>query len=302
LINCVWSENPISADNRSWYGLSTLINNAMDKAELGLVHRNGFKQLPPDADGAVVVIHGGHQVSEAAQLFNQINRLSWSVTIVIGDEEGAFPTQGLVGPRRRLWVQMPIPGVHDHATRKIICGYPHDTPIFLIHCEKELREKPLGWFYAGQVNHQWRRECVTQLKMMNQGFLLESPGFWSGLERGEYYKKFASCKVAPCPAGACTPDTLRVAEALEAGCVPVVEDRWPPFFPRRGHKETSFWRYVLGEEPPFPTIVHWSDFPMAYDQALRDWPGNRDKLQDWWKGYKERMKNWLEEDVNAVVR
>jgi hypothetical protein len=305
VLNCVWSETSLDPDSRSHYAIATLVNNALDRAELGFIHRNGFKQLPADADGAVVIIHGEHQVSQVDEVMDGINRLKWSVIIVIGDDMAQFPSDKLLDPRRKVWLQMPVPRQHDRIDRKLICGYPHDAPAYIALCEKELRDKPLNWFYSGQVNHLNRRQCVAQLKMMpaGSGFLNESPGFWSGLPRDEYYRKLASCKVAPCPTGAATPDTLRLGEALEAGCVPIVEDRWPPGFPRKGQPGlTGYWRYVLGEEPPFPTLVNWADFPALYEKALSGWPSNRDQLQEWWRGYKQKMWAWLKEDVDTARR
>lgn len=300
-MNCVWSETSLDPDNRSHYAIATLVNNALDRAELGFIHRNGFKELPNTGEGAVVIVHGEHEAPRAEEVIRNILALPWAVVIIIGDDMAQFPADRLLGSRRKVWVQMAVPGRHDNVSRKIICGYPHDAPAFLAHCEKEKRERPLDWFYSGQVNHLNRRQCILQLRMIHRGLLVESPGFWQGLPRDEYYRKLSSCKVAPCPTGAATPDTLRFAEALEAGCVPIVEDKWPPGFPRGGRPGmTGYWKYVLGEEPPFPVLTNWSDFPMLFDNALREWPINRDRLQEWWVGYKGKMARWLEEDVNSV--
>lgn len=302
MINCVWSETSLDADNRSHYGIATLVNNMLDRAELGFVHRNGFGQLPPDADGAVVVVHGDHQASNPQPVIDAVARLSWAVTIVIGGDEGLFPAERLQGGRKKVWVQMPIPGVHDFAHRKLICGFPHDAPAYLELCEKEKARRMFNWGFSGQVNNQNRRNCVAQLKMCLHGYLKETPGFWQGLDRQEYYRLLADCKVAPCPSGAATPDTLRLAEALEAGCVPIADDRWPPFFPRRGFRPgmTGYWEYVLGEKAPFPTLTDWGEFPGLLERSLAEWPVNSLRLQEWWKSYKERMRSWLQEDVASV--
>lgn len=301
-VNVVWSETSLDADNRSHYAIATLVNHAFDRAELGCIHRNGFHQLPPDADGAIVVIHGEHEVRKAAQVLENINRLKWAVSIVIGDDWSVFPTEYLRGSRRKVWQQMPIPGVHDWVDRKLICGYAHDTENWLAHYEEQKRYRTLDWFFAGQINHPGRKQCVTQLKMIPCGFLHESPAFWSGLSRAEYFQKLASCKIAPCPSGAATPDTIRLAEALEAGCVPIAEDKWPPTFPRKNFSpgKTGYWRYVLGEEPPFPILNEWHQLPPIYDQVMCEWPENQRRLQSWWADYKQKMWRWLTEDVNAV--
>lgn len=299
-LSAVWSETSLDPDNRSHYGVCTLLNNALDRAELGFIHRNGFKELPAEDCGAVVVIHGAHQATAVQQVMDGINRLTWSVIIVIGDEAAIFPVERLYGPRRKVWVQMPVPGPrHDRADRFLICGYPHDAPAFLENCKGLPRI--FDWSYAGQVNHAHRKQCVEVLRSMHNGYLFESPTFWNGIPRDEYYKVLSQSKVVACPPGAATPDTLRLAEALEAGCIPVADDRWPPGYPRTGSGMNGYWRYVLGEEPPFPMIKDWREFPAVVAQVLAEGPEKADRIQSWWQGYKGRMREWLRDDVTAVM-
>jgi hypothetical protein len=297
MINVVWSETALSDDNRSHYGVATLVNLAMDHCELGCVHRNGFEQLPVDAKGAVVVIHGEHQVKQLQLLTDKLNRLEWSVVIIIGDDAAVFPTERLVGGRRKIWQQMPVPGRHDFATRRLVCGFPHDAPAYLAHCQGLPRR--LVWSFAGQCNHAWRRECVAQLSNMNDGFLMQTSGFWQGLPRDEYYRILAESKFVACPSGACTPDTLRVFESLEAGSVPVADDRFPPGYPRGIKYAGEYWKYMLGDVP-FPVLTSWSEFPRVIKEWSENYEERRERLQAWWKNYKNEMSRWLEEDVQSV--
>lgn len=297
MFNCVWSETALSDDNRSHYGIATLVNLAMDHAELGCVHRNGFEQLPADAQGAIVVIHGEHQVHDFQRIVHQLNRLSWSVVIVIGDDAALFPVERLAADRRKIWVQMPVPGRHDSVSRRLVCGFPHDAPAYLAHCHNLPRR--LVWSLSGQVNHIWRRECVAQLQQMRDGFLMQTSGFWQGLPRDEYYRILAESKFVACPSGACTPDTLRVFEALEAGAIPVADDRFPPGYPRGVKYESGYWKYVLGSTP-FPVLTNWSEFPSIIEEWSHNYETKCEILQSWWCGYKNGMSRWLEEDVRAV--
>lgn len=303
MYNCVWAEGSLDADNRSHYGVATLVNNALDKAELGFVHRNGFAQLPDDARGAVVVVHGEHQARDAQRVVDNINRLGWSVVIVIADETGAFPTDWLRRDRSRVWVQMPVPGRHDWVHRKLICSHPHDAESFLCHYLGEMKARPYDWSFCGQVNNTNRRNCVAKLRNFSNGYLYESPRFWDGLPRNEYYRIMASSKIVMCPTGSATPDTMRVAEALEAGCVPIVEDKYPPSYPIRGVGTglEGYWRYVLGETPPFPTITSWDELDGVYARVIENWEAYVSLIQSWWRGYKNRMTSWLEEDVHALA-
>jgi hypothetical protein len=295
VINCVWYEGSLEADNRSRYATNTLLNNGLDRAEVGFVHRNGPQELPAEATGCVCVLHGEHLAGKVDEIRTWSGRLGWCLFIIMGDEPRIFKSESLKTTRRKIWRQYPDPRKHAHEDRRLVAGYPADCPIILEHLQAEIKKKPLTWMFAGQVNNPSRRQCVAQLKMMsaiNGGYLYESPGFWLGLPRDEYYKRMAEAKVVACPAGGAWPESLRIWEALEAGCVPVVEDCLLG--------GTSYWEHVLGEKPPFPTLRHWSDFGLHLDQALKEWPVNRDKLQVWWREYKTRASRWLEEDLRAI--
>lgn len=305
-VSVVWYEGSLDADNRSKYATNTLLNNAMDRCEVGFVHRNGPQQLPSGERGCVCVLHGEHLAGRVEEIRAWGSGLDWILYVIMGDEPRIFNSRPLLGPRRKIWRQYPIPGKHDHEDRYLTAGYPADCPAFLEHLQKEMTEKKLNWSFMGQTNVGTRKRCVTQLKMLLHGYLYESPGFWLGLPRDEYYRRLAESKVVACPGGGAFPESLRMGEALEAGCIPIVEDcsfkiTTPVPLPG-GHQQkpfSTYWGYVLGEEPPFPTLVHWSDFPRLLDEALRGWPANRDRLQSWWKGYKAKMARWFEEDLRV---
>lgn len=313
MVNVVWSECPLASDNRARYATNTLLNLAMDHAEVGLVHRNGFENLPPDAKGAIVVIHGEHQVGIARELISRVRQLQWSLSIVTGDECSLFPSWELVGANRKVWQQYPVPGQHDFADRRLTAGYPHDCPNHLDLLRSQFSATGVGGYgvfdtdriydfsYVGQVNHAGRRACVNVLKTMLNGYVYETPGFWQGLDRAEYYRILTRTKVVACPAGGAIPESLRIGEGIEAGCMVVVDDRWPPGFPRLGRPGMNgYWRHVLQEEPPFPVIQDWRAFPEVLEDVLRGWPANRDRLREWWGGYKRRWAKWLEDDLRAL--
>lgn len=301
MIPVVWHEGSLDLyDNRSHYALSTLINETFDNSDLQFLHCNTWKQLPEKSTGAIVIVHGGHQRKQLEEVLRDLQTLRWSLVMVMCDDESAFPTRKLLGPNRKIWQQMPIPRVHSFADRLMICGYPKD-------CQEELGkfptslmvEKPLNWFFAGQVNHVRRYQCVRALSNIDRGVLVETKSFFEqGLDRYTYYFGLARAKFAPCPSGPVTPDTIRMAEALEAGCIPIV-DECPGL--TSGYPQEYF-KNVFGEYPPFPIIKDWSTLPQIIDKELRDWPQNQIRVQKWWKEYKTKMGIWLKEDIGHLQR
>ena len=289
----IWYEGVLGLEKRSRYGVATLLNEAFDSVtDVELVHCSGMADCPADATEAVVVIHGEHVLNQAYQVQVDLNRFQRSLVIVFCDEPGNFPTRTLMTPNRRIWQQMPVQGVHDFADRFMICGYPHDTQMHLANYDATLVDRPIDWFFAGQVTHIRRIQCVTELRRLPNGKLIETPGFWQGLERAEYFRTMAASKIVICPSGTSTPDTLRVAEALEAGCMPIVDNVYP-----QSNRPAGFWQYVLKCQPPFPLITDWSTLPQILAEELAKWPANRDAAMEWWKTYKRSTYGWMQQDI-----
>lgn len=296
-IPVVWHEGANAPDNRQWLGVTNLLNQAFDTAVgYEFTHHSTWAELPSGAEGAVIVYHGDHEYKDIVKIQEELKTLKWALIIVIGDESSLFPAGRLMAMNRRIWFQMPIPGArHSYCSHFLLCGYPADVPQHLEGHDVKAVDRPNAWYFAGQVTHRRRREAAQQLRRLKGGRLVETAGFWQGEPRPEYYAQMAKAKIIPCPAGTVTPDSFRVAEALEAGALPIVDGHCSvPGYPE------GFWKHVLGEDPPFPIIDDWKDLPNVMARALMEWPANRDRAVAWWKEYKTRTARWLVEDLNYL--
>jgi len=95
------------------------------------------------------------------------------------------------------------------------------------------------------------------------GELYASAGFTEGLVPEVYFEKLASAKAAFASSGPETPDTFRLFEALEAGCVPLADCRV-----QAGKDNTDlgddYWTWFFGEEPPFPVLTDYDQLAGLY--------------------------------------
>lgn len=262
----------------------------------------GFQELPADADGAVVIIGAQHHhlPQEVERLNADLARLRWVVLMLAGDECSLFPIRQLAPhPAMRLWIMTPRRHLHGDVPKHstfIGEGYREDTPTLLAASAAEAAERPLDWFFAGQVTHQRRQDLVAALRALEgryKGDLVETPGFLQGLPREEYLRRIASAKVVPCPAGPGTPDSFRLYEALEAGCLPLADAVTPEGWP-------GYWLFVYGDNLPFPVVEDWADLPAIMDEALAGWPANANRASAWWQAEKRRLAYRLDDDVRAV--
>lgn len=291
-------------DRRAWRPAGALAYRSVE----------GFEELPEGADGAVVIIGAQHHhlPDEVARLNADLARLRWVVLILAGDEHSLFPWRDLAPhPAMALWVMTPRPHVHGPLAasadfRRVTFvgeGYRDDTPDLLSVCAQEADERPLDWFFAGQVTHSRRRDLVAALRRIRgrwRGDLVQTPGFLLGLERPEYLRRMAAARVVPCPAGPGTPDSFRAYEALEAGALPLVDAVTPEAWP-------GYWSFLLGgadgvapDPPPFPVVDDWADLPGIMEAALDGWPANANRASAWWQAEKRRLAYRLDDDVRIT--
>jgi hypothetical protein len=248
-------------------------------------HRVGFDGI--DASGAVVVVPGRYHAGSIAWLNAELARFEWVLLIVTSDEENLFPLGQVQHPNMRAWVQ--TPGAKN-ADGYLPVGYP---PHLRGHLSDVGYGKPEGWFFSGQVNNPRRKQCVEALRGVDGGSHIETPGFTQGLPHDAYALRVARARIVPCPSGPHTVDTFRACEALEAGCLPVLDGQtpdgdgswyWPTVFP--GLKA--------------PVLDDWDRFPGLATDLLIDWPANGNRASAWWQGYKRTLAHCMSDAIKDL--
>lgn len=290
MIPIVWHEGV------RWYGCTKFLNDIFENTplchpEFAFEHFLDAKQVP-DAEEAIVVIHGDHQVSKVYDIQQFLKKFDRCVVINIGDESALFPLEQLRARGRHFWTQCAVPGQHDYA-RHFILGYPPDGPPYFENLIGA--NKTRDWFFSGQITHLHRQRCAEQLRTLGNGLLIETAGFWQGLGREKYYEEMSKSKVIPCPSGPVTPDSFRLWECIALGCTPIVDATCPKSgFP------TGFWEYTLHQTPPFPIIYDWKNLPDLIAEEVRKFPQTAYVLQVWWNRYQAASYDWLVWDFNGL--
>lgn len=245
----------------------------------------GYDKVPEN--GEVVMIHARHHVDDVKKINDYLSKLEWCLVVLIGDEASVFPWQELKHPNMKIWVMDPRPDKHE-GLRGTINGYPPQLKDYWDSDE----EKEDDWFFAGQAGHQKRDEMLKLLEEVDGGEAIRTPGFTKGLKPEEYYKKLARAKVALCPSGPETPDTFRLWEALELGCVPIVNR-----LPSREEYPDGFWQNMLGEEPPFELVDEWAGIEKRMPRIVEFWKPKANQCMAWYKGYKRKQAKDLQNDL-----
>jgi hypothetical protein len=260
--------------------------------------------------GAVVVVPGRMENGDHSAVQELIDRLPWCLVIITSDEEGTFPVERLTHSNMRVWVQTPTERAMEVADFTFPEGYtPHAwssavpvAPGRIDHDEWEWEPKR-DFVFAGQVTNEHRERWIRAAVASGfSGDLFPSKQFAGGMPPDEYTARLASAKLAPCPGGSVMPDTFRIWEALEAGCLPLVDakaaerdagDFWDRVFGRGLH---GYLTMNMG----VPFVQEPEDLPAVMAEALADWPANANRASAAWQRYKRYFASRLHREVEML--
>lgn len=261
-------------------------------------HHTSMSTVEKDT-GGIVVLNGRMHVHDVLKLNKDIEKLTWCLLIITGDEEASFPWRTVRHKWMKIWVQMPRMNQHNDVHYKLPNGYRPNTVQLLDKIPKQ--ERTLDYFFVGQVTHPRREECRRAVNALNPTvfygeFIATSKFGEEVVPYEDYLRKLASSKIVLCPSGPETPDSFRLYEALEAGCLPIVDAF------ASNNQDWGYWKYLYGDDIPFPIISYWDRLPELLDELLDNWPANSMKAFAWWQLKKREIRLQLEADVKDFDR
>lgn len=259
-----------------------------------------FATLPSEATGAVVCIPARYHTSEidVDAINDDLAGLDWVLLILSSDEETWFDHTKIKHPNMRVWATTPHPVTHkdlDGLLGEFMQYDAHD----MLRAAGNGTDRPLDYFFAGQITHDRRQKCAAVLINMAdrddmQGEAIFTEGFTQGLAPKEYYAKMAQAKTVPSPSGAVTPSSFRVFEALEAGAIPIADNVSP-----QGAYPKGYWQFLFGGEH-FPILEDYDQLPGYTRDQLDDYPHSANKVYSWWQNYKRDLVYKMTDQIKQM--
>ena len=143
-------------------------------------------------------------------------------------------------------------------------------------------ERHFVWSFAGYPKKTTRKAMLDAMRRVSGGQLHLTGGFHckSNLAVAEYRQLMSSSIFVPCPTGNANRDSFRVCEALEAGCIPIVE-RSPSY---------DYFRHLFGTHPML-NVSSWEQAPFLIEALLAtgEVEGLRKQCFAWWQDYKYHL-------------
>lgn len=255
-------------------------------------------------DGAVIVFPARAQVDYLEQLNKAIKPLKWVVLMLTGDEEASFPVEKVKHPNIFIWVMSPRPDRHS-AYNKLGTGYPPQAREWLPKWKKEADQRNIDYYFAGQITHSRRQEMAKYIGVIKEfmhvnnlhGMFVPTKGFTQGDPHDLYYRNMANSKVAYAPSGPETPDSFRLFEALEAGCIPVADTRDP-----KGVFPDDYWQWFFEGDVPFPVLKDYEQELQGFTiAAVKDWKRTSNDIFAWWQNYKRDLCYRIMKQVHLLT-
>lgn len=287
-VHVVWWTGHPDVGARTFWDQAILLD-LIARSRHRLIQHDDIAKVPA-GEGAVVLVPARFQDGNADQLNTALAPLPWVLLVLTSDEEGAFPFEDVTHPNMVTWVQSARPDRHDNA-RRLPLGPTTDTRFDPTDGD----DRPLDWFFAGQITHERRVAAARAMVGADNGLLLASSRFGGGFDQATYLRHLASSKVVLAPSGPVHPDTFRLWEALEAVALPLVDAR-------ASHYDVDgYWPWMLGEIPPFPIVDDWTDVRDVVADALTGWPENATRAGAWWQQTKRRLARHVDSDLTTLT-
>lgn len=137
------------------------------------------------------------------------------------------------------------------------------------------------WSFAGDPDKSTRAEMIAAMEKIAGGYIHRTSGFGAAdsLSTDAYRALMDDTVFVPCPVGWMALETFRAYEALEAGCIPIVERR----------QGLDYYTELLGPHP-IPTVTSWDEAACLIARLKADDVETlRSQCWSWWQDYKSKL-------------
>jgi len=223
-------------------------------------------------------------VEEKSELYTKLNLICSKIFLFhLGDEFGFHNLSTVYNICSHVW--RPFCASKYFNNPKVKCipiGYKSGVSYI------KKSERKYKWAFTGTPHKSSRHDLLFQFSKIKPFFSHKTEKFdLKNISVDEMSDVLSSTKFIPCPYGFFHPETYRVFEALECGCIPIVESAY------------NYYDRIFPNNP-FIKINKWKDAK----PILQDWDNNQIKKKSeecilWWKKEKENLQDIIKNKINS---
>ena len=222
-------------------------------------------------------------VEEKSELYAKLNIICSKVFLFhLGDESGSYDLSSVYKNCNYIWRTFCSNKYFEN--NKIKC--------IPIGCKsgvlsKHKNDRKYKWTFTGTPHKSSRHDLLFQLSDIKPSFSHKTKKFNEKIiDVSEMSKILTSTEFMPCPNGFVHPETYRLYEALECGCIPIVENAYKYYdrlFPNNPFLKIDKWIEAK------PIIKEWKQ-----DQIVQ----KREECKTWWSQYKKKLQKFIMHNIN----
>ena len=229
------------------------------------------------------------QLSIKKELYEKLSKKCSSIYLIhLGDEGGTEDTNLVYNYCKHVWRTFGLPKYFNND--KITCipiGYK-SGPNFQ---NKEIIKRKFLWSFMGTIHGASRYDLIHQNQNLKPNFINKTSSFASGesLDSEKYYEILYDSIFIMVPHGYIHPESYRLYETLEAGCVPIIEN------------PHNFYDNFLPKNPLIK-INLWKESSEIIKKLFNDKNKLKEKSNEinlWWKNYKKNLQNQFKSKINV---
>ena len=240
-------------------------------------------QSERDLKNEDILIIVDSSIEEKEELYTKLELICSRMFLIhLGDESGAYDSSLIYNKFNYVWRTFCSNKYFNN--KKVSClplGYKSGT-LF----KKEIVERKYKWAFLGTPHKSSRHDLLFQFSDIAPSFFHKTKKFNEKIiDVSEMSGILTSTEFIPCPNGFVHPETYRLYEALECGCIPIVENAYKYYdrlFPTNPFLKVDMWAEAK------PIIKGWGN-----DQIKL----KRDECRIWWSNLKNELQKSIKDKV-----
>ena len=221
-------------------------------------------------------------VQEKKELYSKLNIICSKIFLFhLGDESSAYDLSQIYNNCNYVW--RTFCSSKYFKNNKVQCiplGYKSGV------LNKQKKSRKYKWAFTGTPHKSSRHDLLFQFSDTKPFFCHKTQKFDQKIiSVDDMSEVLSSTEFIPCPNGFFHPETYRVYEALECGCIPIVENAYKYYdrlLPNNPFIKTDMWAEAK------PIINGWEKNQIEQ---------KRNESTIWWKNFKNTLQEFVKEKI-----
>ena len=278
------SEKKIREKQELDYGWGKYHKKSSDKWVFEILKKIEYQTIKTEAElkkeDTLIIVDSS--VEEKNELYTKLNLICSKIFLFhLGDEFGFHNLSGVYNSCDYIWRSFCSSKYFNN--EKVMCipiGYKSGI------LNKEKSNRKYRWAFTGTPHKSSRHDLLYQFSNIKPFFCHKTKKFDKNIiSVDEMNDVLSSTDFIPCPNGFFHPETYRVYEALECGCIPIVENAYK-YYDR------------LFPGNPFLKIDKWLDAkPIVQGWSHEQIEKKRAECKIWWKEKKNSIQDFIKSKI-----